>query len=243
MVETQYQKESFSIKHKLKKLRLILSGKVSHLKRDVSLKTAWYGNHYGGAVIYPGSLKQNSIVYSFGVGTDVSFDMDIINHHNCRVYGFDPTPKSINWVKSQNLPSNYLFLDYGIDEKTGFVDFYLPKNADHVSGSVTVRNNVDVNEKVTVKMKSLKDIMTELGHDHIDLLKMDIEGAEYAVLDDILKSNVRPDQMLVEFHDFLDEAGQKKCSNAVSKLKAAGYVIFDVSDAFNEVGFIKKELV
>jgi FkbM family methyltransferase len=39
-------------------------------------------------------------------------------------------------------------------------------------------------------MKTLKDIMNELGHEHIDVLKMDIEGSEYDVLENILNENI-----------------------------------------------------
>ena len=34
--------------------------------------------------------------------------------------------------------------------------------------------------------------MRELGHDHIDLLKLDIEGAEFAVLEKMTAESVRP---------------------------------------------------
>ena len=37
--------------------------------------------------------------------------------------------------------------------------------------------------------------MKELGHNKIDILKMDIEGAEYAVINDIERSGIRPEQI------------------------------------------------
>ena len=44
-------------------------------------------------------LNSKSVVYSIGIGTDASFDLELINTFNCEIYGFDPTPKSIRWVK------------------------------------------------------------------------------------------------------------------------------------------------
>ena len=38
--------------------------------------------------------------------------------------------------KNQELPDNFHFYDYGISDKSGFINFYLPKNPDHVSGSL-----------------------------------------------------------------------------------------------------------
>ena len=57
---------------------------------------------------------------------------------------------------------------------------------------------VVVVQAITVPVKTLGTTMRELGHDHIDLLKMDIEGAEYAVLDAMLASPLRPGQLLVD---------------------------------------------
>lgn len=60
--------------------------------------------------------------------------------------------------------------------------------------------------KIQVASKSLTTVMGELGHNHIDLLKLDIEGSEYSLLESMLgKENpILPTQVLVEFHDSLE---------------------------------------
>ena len=40
---------------------------------------------------------------------------------------------------------------------------------------------------INVNVKKLRSIMNELGHTKIDLLKMNIEGSECDVIDDMLK--------------------------------------------------------
>ena len=42
--------------------------------------------------------------------------------------------------------------------------------------------------------------MAELGHDHLDLLKLDVEGAEYAVLDTLLDAGIRTSVLCVDLH-------------------------------------------
>ena len=64
-------------------------------------------------------------------------------------------------------------------------------------------------------------MMRDLGHDHLDVLKMDIEGAEYAVLDDMLQSDILPDQLLVEFHH-----GKRKKGRFRLRKRASGLRIF-----------------
>lgn len=228
------------IKSKIKRLIKLLTGQVSHLKKVVNVNKKWYGNNYGGFYVCPEFLNQNSIIYSFGIGEDVSFDKAVIENHNCIVFGFDPTPKSINWVKQhQSLPSKFIFFEYGLADRSGMIDFYLPKNTEHVSGSFVKQFNVDDKQKVLVEMKSWGEIMNTLRPTQIDVLKIDIEGAEYSVLDSVLESDVPINQILIEFHERFFDDGKMKTINAIKKLKNYGFEIFGISDTFEEISFIK----
>lgn len=142
----------------------------------------WYGGKYTGFYVHPNVLNKESIVYSFGVGEDISFDQKVIDCHGCCVWAFDPAPKSINWVKENVIENKFIFHEYGLSSRSEMVGFYLSKNAEPVSESAYDRNNVDTTNKITVEMKSLEDILAMTKHNHIDLLKMDIEGSEYDVI-------------------------------------------------------------
>lgn len=231
------------IKSKIKYYILKTTSKGRYLKKSVKCSRVWYGNMYGGFYLNPDLLNENSIVYSFGVGEDISFDNEVITHHNCDVFGFDPTPKSIHWIKSQRLADKFHFYEFGINNKSGFIDFYLPKNSEFVSGSLVVQENVDVLNKVSVQVKCLEDIMKELGHTHIDVLKMDIEGSEYDVIENILSAKISISQILIEFHDRFYNNGELKTQKAVDKLKQNGFEIFGISDSFEEISFVNKNVV
>jgi FkbM family methyltransferase len=154
---------------------------------------------------------------------------------------FDPTPKSIEWVKNRKLVENYVFQPFGIDQESKKVDFYLPLNENFVSGSVQTHKNIDQKRYIKVPMKTLKDIASELGHTKIEILKMDIEGSEYDVLPSILESGVSIHQILIEFHARFFEDGYVKSASAVNLLKHYGYRIFAISDSFEEISFIKMQ--
>ena len=62
--------------------------------------------------------------------------------------------------------------------------------------------------------------MRELGHDRIDLLKLDIEGAEYELLDAMFESDIRPMVMCIEFHK---TSGIRPMLRAASRTRAIGY--------------------
>jgi len=80
--------------------------------------------------------------------------------------------------------------------------------------------------------------MRELNHDHVDILKMNTEGAEYEVIEDMLQSGIRPPQVLIEFHHRFKGIGNEATRKAVRHLRAAGYGIFYVSHTAREYGFI-----
>jgi FkbM family methyltransferase len=227
-------------KTSLKNLYRKITRSTPYLRKRVKCTSEWYGSSYGGFYVYTPLLNEQSIVYSFGIGEDVSFDKTINEKHGCHIYAFDPTPKSINWIKNQALFNNskFHFYEFGINKESGFVDFYLPKNPEYVSGSIINSNHLDSKTKISVEMKSIKDILLILRHTHIDILKMDIEGSEYDVIEDILNADVVINQILIEFHGRFYKNGNTKTKQAVKKLKNHGYEIFAISNSFEEVSFI-----
>ena len=214
--------------------------KFKHLRIGLHCKSQWYGNQYGGFNLNPNLINENSIVYSFGIGEDISFDEALIDAHKCHVYGFDPTPKSIDWCSKQVLPENFHLYEFGISDKTGKVLFHLPKNNEHVSGSLILQNNVSNKHFIEVEMKSMTEILKILKHEKIDVLKMDIEGSEYDVIKSFLKSGIQINQMVIELHERLFENGKEKTIELVNNLNSCGYEIFAISDSYEEISFIRK---
>jgi FkbM family methyltransferase len=227
-----------SFKRKLKKILYILINKYPHLKKGINVPTKWYGNDYGGFYLNPEKLNENSIIYSFGIGEDISFDLEVIKAHNCKVFGFDPTPRSIDWIRSQQLPVNFHFIEKGIGTEDAVKEFFLPKKKSNVSGSFVLQNNVDEQEKIPLEMLSLNTIMQNLNHQEIAVLKMDIEGGEYDLIDSLITCKYPIRQLLIEFHDRFLPDGRKRTIEAIEKLKKNGFEIFGVSDTFEEVSFI-----
>jgi FkbM family methyltransferase len=196
-----------------------------------------HGSEYGGWWICPRGISADSVVYSFGIGTDVSFDLSLIETYGLTVDAFDPTPASIAWLKTRPLPGQFKWQELGIAAYDGRATFFPPANPEHVSHSVVPPVGSD-RQGIEVDVRRLSGIMGSLGHDRVDILKLDIEGAEYEVLDDILASGVRPGQLLVEFHHRVPGIGVERTRRAVARLEAAGYRIFAVSDTGEEYGFI-----
>ena len=195
------------------------------------------GNQGADWTVCPTNLSEHSVIYSFGVGEDISFDLKLIEEFGLSVHAFDPTPRSVKWIAAQCLTSNLHFHAVGVADFDGNSKFSPPVNQQHVSHTMLERKTPG--PAVEVPVRRLTTIMKSLGHDRIDLLKMDIEGAEYAVLADLLASRIRIDQLLVEFHHRWPEIGTDKTRTAIKDLNAAGFQIFSVSATGEEYGFLR----
>lgn len=194
------------------------------------------GNQGARWCMCPDGLSDVSVVYCLGVGEEISFDLELIRRFGSRVHAFDPTPRSIQWVRSQSLPQEFVFHAYGVADFDGSCSFLPPKDPRHVSHSILPVQTPW--PSIELPVYRLATIMKMLGHSDIDLLKMDIEGAEYVVLADLLTSQIRPRQILVEFHHRWPEVGIEKTRQAILALNRAGYEIFNVSPSGEEYSFV-----
>ena len=229
----------FSTQSIKRKIKALLGRSSTTFKVETTRNHQWYGNKYGGFFVCPDDLTENSIVYSFGLGEDISFDEAILAQHHCKVFGFDPTPKSLAWLRSTKQPTGFSFFDFGLNNNSGEVTFNLPKKKEYVSGSIINHSNVTSENSVTVQMKSLTDISEQFGHKHISILKMDIEGSEYAVIDTILSTPIKIDQILLEIHERFFPDGKDKTKKLLDSLHQHGYKLFATSETFEELSFIR----
>ncbi len=225
------------MKKLLRRLKARFSGRLIH-KPAVSFSYQYYGTDYGGWPVIASSLNEDSIVLSFGLGTDISFDLAVITAFGCRVIGFDPTPRSIDWLSRQTLPQKFQFHQIGIAATDDEAEFFPPADGEHVSFSSQPSAGTASLMPIKAPVRRLSTLLDELEIPRVDVLKMDIEGFEYDVIEDILAGTVRPRQLLIEFHHTMYGIGRDKTERAFQQLKAWGYDCFYVSDVGLEYGFV-----
>ena len=216
-----------------------LLGKVPYHIVQAHYPIEFHGTEYGGWTICPSDISHDSIVYSFGIGEDVSFDNSLINKYRLNIFAFDPTPKSFKWVESQKLPREFRCFGYGIADYDGIAKFYPPENPEHISHTL-LNNDVTSSQAIKVEVRKLKTIMDMLGHQKIDILKMDVEGAEYSVIRNIIDSNIEISQILVEFHHRFLNNGLSETNSIIQLLNKHNYKIFAISDSLEEYSFINE---
>lgn len=198
----------------------------------------------GGWTFSPIGINSSSVIFSLGIANDIRFDKGLINSFACNIHAFDPTPEWIDWITAQHTPPEFHFHPFAIGNTDGTMRF--PRHA-HKNGSSSApmpprsdaRNEDD--STIEVPVKRITTIMNELGVESIDILKMDIEAAEYEVIDDILDSGVPVYQLLVEFHHRFKTVPIEKTKTVLQKLSDAGYRIFHISEKYREFSFIHEQ--
>ncbi len=185
------------------------------------------GSRYGGWWVPSSLLESNSICYLGGVGTDISFDLGLIQEFGCPVWAIDPTPKTVEWISSQDLPHNFAFIPKGLSDQKGELKFYSPVDPTHISHSV--KNLQKTDSYFVAEVQSIQDFMEDLGHDHLDLVKLDIEGAEHDTIRQMLADGILPRVICLEYDQPEPISWSLKTTSA---LRNAGYRIAKV-DHFN----------
>lgn len=171
------------------------------------------GNEGSGWVI--DTALKPAVCYCAGVGKGISFELGMAKAAAKPVLVFDPSPTATPTIARADL-SNIEFFPVGLTAKDGVIEFSVPQDAEEGSFSVP-REGLD---RVTFECWTLRTIMNKRCDAAIDLLKMDIEGFEYDIVDQILAEKIPVRQLCVEFHAWLRPGQTWK---TIWRLHKAGY--------------------
>jgi FkbM family methyltransferase len=156
------------------------------------------GTFYGGWWI-PDVDPSRGVAICVGAGTDVTFDLEL-QRLGYTVYTVDPTPAAVAYV-TEHAPQLTL-LPVGVWTHTGELEFARDEtwNESWMIGQ-TIPGGTAVDDVSTFPVSSVKDLVTSLGSPAVAVLKLDIEGAEHAVLASMIADGVRPHCLCVEYDD------------------------------------------
>lgn len=210
----------FSLRKKIKLRYVKFKREKYNFRNAPSIK--WFGDRWCGFFVDTALLKENSILLSFGVGMDISFDLALHKAGVKKIFLFDPTPSAIAFIGKLKLPVSFTFYPFGLDNIDGNKLMYLP-SGNRVSGSIFLNNHLQQENTVQVEMRTLSAIMKMLNISHIDILKIDIEGSEFVVLENILREKIFPVQICLEYHARHFENGSQMVKDSIALLHANGY--------------------
>lgn len=178
------------------------------------------GSNYGGWWIPLSALAPGDVAYCAGAGEDITFDLVLCEAGIC-VTTFDPTPRAIAHVEAVAPPDAcFRFVAVGWWDEESTLRFYAPRNPEHVSHSAL---NLQVTSDYFVaKVKTVRALAEELGDARIDLIKMNIEGAETRVIGSLTRDGPLPGVLCVDFDQPQPLRGMVR---AIRSLRGVGYEV------------------
>ncbi|MGD0497273.1 MAG: FkbM family methyltransferase [Bryobacteraceae bacterium] len=187
------------------------------------------------------TINDKSIVLDCGLGYDADFSAAIITRYGAQCHGVDPTRKhqAVLATVAGRHGDRLRLYPVAVAGTTGFMTFYEP--IDQVSGSV-FNGHVNASRAISYAVPSmtLKDLAAHIGVSRIDVLKLDVEGAEYDILEQQDDEWVKTiSQIIVEFHHHCVKAFTlDDTKRAVAKLRSMGYRSYS-TDGINYLFFRK----
>jgi FkbM family methyltransferase len=179
--------------------------------------------------ICPTGLNARSIVVSAGVGSDISFEHGLVERFGCRVLLCDPSPTGQRTMAlPQNQRPEFRFLPVALAGQCGQIKLAPPLDPEGDSWFA----DPAAQDGVTVRCTDLETLMRENRYDHIDLLKLDIEGCEYEVIEHLLRRRLAVYQLCVEFHHgILPGIRRRQTISTMLRLIAHGYRLVNQTGA------------
>lgn len=183
-------------------------------------------------------LDASSVVFDFGVNQG-QFSQWIAQHTQAKIYGYEADPRLFSKLKAVN---NAIFMNIAVAAKNGKLALFL---GDSMCSSCVYEKVAGEDGIIEVSANSLETIMQDHGIQTVDLIKMDIEGAELGILENISAATApQIKQITVEFHEFINPADLPRIKNIAKRLREFGFYQLKASvHTWGDVLFVNQKLV
>lgn len=196
------------------------------------------GSPYGGWTI-PGALIEPAwVCYCVGAGGDISFDMELIGRYGVTVRSIDAVADYVTSALEQAGGDPRLSAyQAAIAVTDGPVRMQVTHDPN--SQSVSSAGLYESARFIEVPGRTLPSLMAEIGDERIDLLKLDIEGGEYALLPTLDLRALGVKVFATQLHH---TASVREARKLIAELRDAGYEPVACRSAV-KIAFARRELI
>jgi FkbM family methyltransferase len=151
---------------------------------------------------YP--LDKDSLVLDIG-GYEGSWSQAIYDKYGCNVNIYEPVKSFFTKISNSFEDTDKVkVFNVGVAAESGDAVIFIPENGKDSS-------NIFLGEgaKETIKLESIVELIPEGG---VDLLKLNIEGCEYDLLDCLIDNNLhlKVKNIQIQFHDFFPDSKERR---------------------------------
>jgi FkbM family methyltransferase len=179
-----------------------------------------------GHSIYVPPLNSDSVVLDLGANRG-EFAKQMSARFGGKYFLIEANPQLAEQLRAED---RFPVWHCAVADKEAVVDFHIATS--DLGSSLLELPSRFFRETVVIRAKRLESLIAEIGARRIDLLKMDIEGAEVSVLRELPESTLRTiAQITVEFHSDLQwEFGiHREAEEVIRRLRRLGFLCLDFS--------------
>jgi FkbM family methyltransferase len=195
-------------------------------------------------LVYTEDLNVRSTVIDLGAN-EAAFSREMHLLFSCKCFAIEPNAFLFDRINEDFIAK----FNYAVTAVDGPVDFYISSNKEASSIIDHFENRWGVQEKQTVQGISFSSLVNELdlGGKDIEVLKIDIEGAELDLIDSLTARDVQNvKQITIEFHDWLNKDLSDRTVGAIKKLISFGFDAYTTTPNHDwpvEMLFLNRDLV
>ena len=184
-------------------IKLIKASRVLCINPQEKRCIPWFIDNGDKTLRLEYSLTNSSVVFDLG-GYEGQWTSDIFSMYGCYIHVFEPVERFANKIEQRFLKNSKIFVyQYGLSNLTKKQKICL--NGD----SSSIFKNTTVDEEILL-VKAI-DFIKEHSISSIDLIKINIEGGEYELLEHLLEEGFIENitNIQVQFHDFVPNAEER----------------------------------
>jgi FkbM family methyltransferase len=161
--------------------RRVFEWRLGRLRIEPGPEIIELGTSYGGWKIPRHAVAEGEICYCIGTGDDISFDLELIRRYGAVVRAVDPVEAyGAAAIEAAAGEPRFTFRQAAVTTRDGPIR--MQRHHEAASKSLSAAGLYDTDEWLEVDGRTIPSLMREFGDDHIDLLKIDVEGIEYELV-------------------------------------------------------------
>ena len=160
-------------------------------------------------LLYEADIDANSIVIDAGAYTG-EWAQEILDRYSPTIHAFEPDPRNYKQLqKRAEADSRLIPYEFGLGEKNESVRMTLEYLGSTIYSDSSNRKEAPSAE---VKIRDIADTWKSLGLMHVNLMKINIEGAEFPLLERMIEMGLlkNVDCFMIQFHEWHPDAYRKR---------------------------------
>lgn len=152
-------------------------------------------------LLHEADLDSRSIVLDAGAYTG-EWAQEIMDRYNPTIHAFEPDPRNYKTLAKKSLADpRFVSHNFGLGDKHETVRMSLEHMGSSMFSNTGEKQGVPSAE---VEIRDICEIWKTLSYDRIDLMKINIEGAEFPLLERMIEANLlkKVDCFLIQFHEW-----------------------------------------